>query len=115
MNKATFILLVATQLLYHAASEYQKWTEVEQTFGVKSCWAKLKDALDAECKTKEGTAVENVNFTACKMECKTKTKNKILNISMPNDTPCGLYNETCQNGSCVGHCIIPEETLEAVD
>uniref|UniRef100_V5HM76 Putative secreted protein n=1 Tax=Ixodes ricinus TaxID=34613 RepID=V5HM76_IXORI len=112
MNKATFILLVTTQLLCNAASEYQKWTEVEHTFGVKSCWKILKDALDKECETKGGSTVENVNFTACKMGCKTETENKFVNISMPNNTSCGLYNETCQNGICVGHCSIPEETLE---
>uniref|UniRef100_A0A0K8R474 Putative ixostatin n=1 Tax=Ixodes ricinus TaxID=34613 RepID=A0A0K8R474_IXORI len=114
MKKATFFLLVTSQLLYHAASEYQKWTEVEQTFGVKLCWEKLKDALDAECKTKEGIAVETVNFTACKMQCKTETGNKFVDINMPNKTPCGLYNETCQDGRCVGHCTILEEALEEV-
>uniref|UniRef100_A0A0K8RC50 Putative ixostatin n=1 Tax=Ixodes ricinus TaxID=34613 RepID=A0A0K8RC50_IXORI len=114
MIKATLFLLVTSQLLYHAASEYQTWTEVEQTFGVKSCWEKLREALDTECKKKEASAVETVNFIACQMRCKTETEKQFVDIGMPNDTPCGLYNETCQDGTCVGHCIIPEETLEKV-
>uniref|UniRef100_A0A0K8RAZ5 Putative ixostatin n=1 Tax=Ixodes ricinus TaxID=34613 RepID=A0A0K8RAZ5_IXORI len=114
MNKGTFILLVTTQLLYHAASEYQKWTEVEHTFGVRSCWKILKYDLDAECKKKGANAVETVDFTACKMECKIETEKNLVDIGMPNDTPCGINNnETCQNGRCEGQCNIPEETLRS--
>uniref|UniRef100_A0A0K8RDW5 Putative ixostatin n=1 Tax=Ixodes ricinus TaxID=34613 RepID=A0A0K8RDW5_IXORI len=115
MNKATFILLVTTQLLYHVASEYHSWTEVEQTFGVKSCWKILKDALDEECKKKGAGAVEAVDFTVCKMGCQDGTEDKLVDINMPDNTPCGLYNETCQDGKCEGHCNIPVETLEEVE
>uniref|UniRef100_V5H4Y5 Putative secreted protein n=1 Tax=Ixodes ricinus TaxID=34613 RepID=V5H4Y5_IXORI len=78
MKKATFFLLVTSQLLHHAVSESQKWTEVEQTFGVKSCWKIIKDALTAECETKGASVLETVDFTACKMQCKNETEKKFV-------------------------------------
>uniref|UniRef100_A0A0K8RM03 Putative ixostatin n=1 Tax=Ixodes ricinus TaxID=34613 RepID=A0A0K8RM03_IXORI len=106
MNKATFVLLVTSQLLNHAALEHVRWAHVEQTFGVQSCWEKISLDLVEECKEKGTSDMETVDFAACKMGCKNHTTKGIVNTiyDMPNGPPCGYLGETCQNGTCVGNC-----------
>uniref|UniRef100_A0A0K8RIW3 Putative ixostatin n=1 Tax=Ixodes ricinus TaxID=34613 RepID=A0A0K8RIW3_IXORI len=106
MNKATFVLLVTSQLLNHAALEPVRWADVEQTFGVQSCWQKISLDLDEACLQKGVSDLETVDFAACKMGCKNHTIQRIVitTYDMPNGTPCGYLGETCQNGKCVGNC-----------
>uniref|UniRef100_A0A0K8RM24 Putative ixostatin n=1 Tax=Ixodes ricinus TaxID=34613 RepID=A0A0K8RM24_IXORI len=106
MNKATLIILVTSLLFYHAASEYQRWVDVEQTFGVERCWETLGGMLNEACMGKGVGDLETVNFTACKMGCKMDTVTGFENTlyDMPNGTKCGFFGETCQNGICMGDC-----------
>ncbi|CAN8006357.1 unnamed protein product [Ixodes pacificus] len=111
MNKATFVLLVTSQLFNHAALEHLRWADVEQTFGVDSCSEKILLDLDTACQGKGNSieGMETVDFAACEMGCKNHTAQGIVNTTyeMPNGTPCGYFGETCQNGTCVGDCTLP--------
>uniref|UniRef100_A0A0K8R4V9 Putative ixostatin n=1 Tax=Ixodes ricinus TaxID=34613 RepID=A0A0K8R4V9_IXORI len=106
MNKATLIILVTSLLFHHAASDYQRWVDVEQTFGVEACWEKLGDMLNEACKEKGDVDLQTVNFAACKMGCKTDKKTGFENTlyDMPDGTKCGFFGETCQDGVCMGDC-----------
>uniref|UniRef100_A0A6B0UQM1 Putative tick ixostatin n=1 Tax=Ixodes ricinus TaxID=34613 RepID=A0A6B0UQM1_IXORI len=114
MNKATFVLLVTSQLLNHAVLEHVRWADVEQTFGVQSCWTKILLDLDQACQEKGHSieGMETVDFAACEMGCQNHTARGIVNTTyeMPNGTPCGYLGETCQNGTCVGNCDLPAPT-----
>uniref|UniRef100_A0A0K8RJ90 Putative ixostatin n=1 Tax=Ixodes ricinus TaxID=34613 RepID=A0A0K8RJ90_IXORI len=117
MNKATFFLLVTSQLFYHAASEHKNWTDGEKTFGVKECWEILRKRLNESCIEKGANGVATVDFAACKMGCANNPEKGSAHViqDMPNGTPCGLYNETCQTGTCKGECFIPTETIEDIE
>uniref|UniRef100_V5IBY9 Putative secreted protein n=1 Tax=Ixodes ricinus TaxID=34613 RepID=V5IBY9_IXORI len=100
MNKATLIVLITSQFLYYVSSdtsEYQNWTNVEKAFGVKECWEILRKHLNESCMEKGANGVEG-----------------FVDATMPDGTPCGLYNETCQGGTCKGECFIPTETIEGI-
>uniref|UniRef100_A0A0K8RCF1 Putative ixostatin n=1 Tax=Ixodes ricinus TaxID=34613 RepID=A0A0K8RCF1_IXORI len=107
MNEATFLILVTSQLFYDAASEYKRWADVEQTFGVPSCWEKLGEDLDKACiKGIPGSSgAEKVDFAACKMQCKVDVA-EFFDQKIPDDTPCGFFGEVCKNGTCQENCNI---------
>uniref|UniRef100_A0A0K8RDG6 Putative ixostatin n=1 Tax=Ixodes ricinus TaxID=34613 RepID=A0A0K8RDG6_IXORI len=117
MNKATLIVLITSQFLYYVSSdtsEYQNWTNVEKAFGVKECWEILRKHLNESCMEKGANGVVSVNFTECKMRCTKNPQEGFVDATMPDGTPCGLYNETCQGGTCKGECFIPTETIEGI-
>ncbi|CAN8001973.1 unnamed protein product, partial [Ixodes hexagonus] len=78
-----------------AASEQQKWTDLEYQFGSESCMQKLGLELDAECAKTGASGVETVDFHACKMGCKVDTRAGFCNSisNMPDGTPCGFSGE----------------------
>ncbi|XP_029832214.2 uncharacterized protein LOC8037392 [Ixodes scapularis] len=109
MNKAIFIVMVTSHILYHAVSQQLRWVDVEQEYGFYDCMVNLGLKLDEACQKFGTIGMETVNFTDCKMGCKNDTKDGFVNITydIPDNTPCGFFGETCQNGTCVGTCDLP--------
>uniref|UniRef100_A0A0K8R424 Putative ixostatin n=1 Tax=Ixodes ricinus TaxID=34613 RepID=A0A0K8R424_IXORI len=109
MNKAIFIIVVTSHLLYHAVSEQQRWADVEQEYGSNECMENLGLKLEEACQNFGTISVETVNFTTCKMGCKNETISGFVNITynIPDNIPCGFFGETCQNGTCMGDCDLP--------
>uniref|UniRef100_V5ID20 Putative conserved secreted protein n=1 Tax=Ixodes ricinus TaxID=34613 RepID=V5ID20_IXORI len=81
MNKAIFIVMVTSQLLFYAVSQQLKWVDVEQEFGFYDCMLNLGLQLDEACKKFGTIDMQTVNFTDCKMGCRNNTEKGFINIT----------------------------------
>uniref|UniRef100_V5HSK1 Putative tick ixostatin n=1 Tax=Ixodes ricinus TaxID=34613 RepID=V5HSK1_IXORI len=113
MNNAIFIVIGNfVNFLFYVVSQQVKWVDVEQEFGFYDCMLNLGLQLDEACKKFGTIDMQTVNFTDCKMGCRNDTEKGFINITfnIPDNTPCGFFGETCQNGTCVGVCDLPAPT-----